>query len=210
MNTKPKAPKAIAVLNLHNRSVLQTISDARHYVAQMTGNVLFPNPTPALVDLSNKINALEAAYNVALTRVKGSTLTMHTELDALRVMMKTLAAYVEGIANSNQATAANTIAAAGMIAKKRSAHVSKGFRVLMGSLSGTVKLSTTAAKRGAYIYQMCTDPANPANWVTIYTGTVLKFVKTGLTVGTRYYFRVAVCTKGVQADWSVTESILVS
>jgi hypothetical protein len=97
-----------------------------------------------------------------------------------------------------------------MTVKRPSTRVSKGFLVRMGPLSGTLKLSTTAVIRGAYIYQMCTDPDNPVDWTTMYTGTRVKFLKTGLTVGTRYYFRVAVCAKGVQGDWSVTKNILVS
>jgi hypothetical protein len=210
MSTKPKVQKATVVLDLHHRSVLQTVSDAQHYVAKMTGNALFPSPTPSLADVSNKVTTLQAAYSVALTRVKGSSASMHLELDALRVLLKGLAAYVETVANTDPATAVKTVEAAGMNVRKHTARVSKGFVVVMGSLSGTVKLNTKAGRQSAYIYQMCTDPSNPANWVTIYTGTVVKFVKTGLTVGTRYYFRVAVCTKGVQADWSVTESILVS
>ncbi|HEV7230874.1 MAG TPA: hypothetical protein VGO45_06075, partial [Bacteroidia bacterium] len=66
-----------------------------------------------------------------------------------------------------------------------------------------------AQKNAIYVYQMTTNPKNEASWTTIYKGLIAKFIKTGLTSGTRYYFRYAVILKGVQGAWSPVLSIIV-
>jgi hypothetical protein len=207
MSAKPKK-KSIA-LGLSKVTVPVMIQNARHYVTSMTGNVNFPNPSPSLVSITSQINLLEADYTVALTRVKGSVAKMRTEERGLVILLKPLAAYVEGIANADVLHTSEIIASSGMPEKKPAVLKPKVFTVVQGTVKGSVNLNSKAARNSAYIYQMTTDPTTVASWTTIYTGTKVKFSKTGLTSSTRYYFRVAVSTKGVQENWSTVIDVMV-
>ena len=208
MSNKPK--KQVVALGTSKLSVPQLIANTRHYVAGMTGNSNFPNPNPTLASVTAQVNLVETDYDISLTRVKGSVSKMKAEVRSLMILLKALAAYVEGIANANSDHAADIIASAGMPLKKPAARAPKTFSVKQGTLSGTVVLNTKAVVHSAYIYQMTIDPTNAASWATIYTGTRVKFTKTGLTHATHYSFRVAVSTKGVQGDWSNVLTLLVS
>jgi hypothetical protein len=208
MSTKQK--KQIVALGISKLPVPQLIANTRHYVTEMTGNSNFPNPNPTLASVTAQVNLVETDYDISLTRVKGSVSKMKAEVRSLMILLKALAAYVEGIANANSDHAADIIASAGMPLKKPAVHPPKTFSVKQGTLSGTVVLNTKGVRSSAYIYQMTTDPTNAASWATIYIGTRVKFIKDGLTHATHYSFRVAVSTKGVQGDWSNVLTLLVS
>jgi hypothetical protein len=200
MSAKPK--KKTVALGTSKLSVPQLIALSRHIVTSMTGNAHFTNPTPLLATITTQVNLVESDYNVTLTRVKGSVSKMRAEEKTLVSQLKALAAYVEDVANSDPDHASDIIASAGMPEKKAQVRMPKTFTAVPGKLKGSVLLDTKAVRESAYIYQMTTDLNTPASWVTIYTGTKVKFTKTGLTSATHYYFRVAVSTKGLQGDWS--------
>jgi hypothetical protein len=209
MSTKPKIIKRIIALLLSKISIVQLISNARHYVTSMTGNAHFPTPNPDLASITTQVNLLETDYNVSLTRVKGSVAKMRAEQKKLIILLKGLAAYVETIANADPDHALDIIAGAGMVVRKTSVRKPHVFSVSNGKLKGTAVLTTKAVSRGTYLYQMTTDPNTPASWVQIYAGSNVKFTKTGLTSGTRYYFRGAVSSKGVLGDWTTPEDVLI-
>ncbi len=200
--SKPKVLKKLVALDLHKLTPPQVAALANHCVTQMTGNSYFPTPTPALASVTTQATALTNAYDLSLTRARGSVGAMHTELKSLSVLLKLLAAYVESIANADPANAETIIASAGMTVKKSQVRLPKTFTAVAGKLKGTVKLNTLAVRQTAYIYQMTTDPNTVTSWTTIYTGTSVKFTMEGLTSATHYYFRVAYSTKGIQGNWS--------
>jgi hypothetical protein len=208
MSTKPK--KKLTALGMSKLTVPQLLNNANHYVACITANGYFLTPSPALASIAAQLGTLQTAYNLALTKAHGSAGAMRTEERKLVILLKGLASYVETIANGDTDHASEIIASSGMPEKKSVVHKPKTFTALPGKLKGSVNLNTKAVKGGsAYIYQMNTDPTNVANWVTVYTGTKVKFTKTGLTSATHAYFRVAVSTKGLQADWSNVLDVVV-
>jgi hypothetical protein len=209
MSIASKVPIKETALLLSKQSPPQVSANASHYVQCMTGNANFPAPSPSLASVTALITALDNAYDVSLTRVRGSVSKMRVALKKLCISLKALAAYVESTANADPDNASNIIASSGMPEKKAKVRAPKGFTAKAGKLMGSVVLNTKAVKGSAYIYQMTTDPTNPASWVTICTVTKVRFTKTGLTSGTRYYFRVAVSTKSVQSDWSFVLNVLV-
>ena len=127
---------------------------------------------------------------------------MHVQLDALKLLLKSLVSYVEGIANADPVNAVEIAQSSGIPEKKAAVHTPKTFSAKLGKVKGSVMLNTKAVKGGVYIYQMTTDPNNAASWVTLVSDKVVKFTKSGLTSGVRYYFRVAVVSRSVQGDWS--------
>ncbi|HXC05766.1 MAG TPA: hypothetical protein VNZ86_13485 [Bacteroidia bacterium] len=204
-----KVAKKLAALYLSKLTPPQVVALAEHCVAQMTGNAHFPAPNPALSTVTAQATALSNAYNVSQTRARGTVGAMHVELKKLDVLLKLLAAYVESIANADPLNAEIIIQSAGMIVKKPAARAPKTFTAIPGKLKGQVILNTKAAKQSAYIYQITTDPNTGNSWTTVYSGTKVKFIVTGLTSATHQYFRVAYNTKGVQGNWSDPAQVLV-
>jgi hypothetical protein len=124
-------------------------------------------------------------------------------------MLKGLAGYVETAANADPPNAENIINSSGMPVKKTPVIQPKIFTAVAMKTPGIVRLNSKATPRASYVYEMTTDPATPASWSNIYIGGIVKFDKTGLTTGTRYYFRVAVSLKGILGAWSHTLSVIV-
>jgi len=209
MSTKTVVKKKLAALNLNGLTPPQVVAHSNHYVACMTGNVHFPNPSPDLASITAQALTVQKDYDTSLTRVRGSVGIMHAELKKLTTSLKLLAVYVETIANADPANAENIIDQAGMDVKKPSVQKPKSFSAVLGKTSGTVVLNTKAAVRGVYIYQMSTDPTNAALWTVIATDNKVKYTKTGLTSGTRYYFRVAVVQNSVEGNWSPVLNVMI-
>jgi hypothetical protein len=117
---------------------------------------------------------------------------------------------VETIANADADNAAIIIGSSGFALKKPAVHGPKLFTVKPGKASGSVNLDSKAAKGAVYVYEMTTDPNTPASWANIYIGKTTRFLKTGLSSGQRYYFRVAVIIKGVQQPWSPVVNVVIA
>jgi hypothetical protein len=209
MSTKQKVKKKLVALGLSHATPPQQIVNAKHYVQSMTGNADFPSPSPTLATVSAQVAALEAAYDLSLTRARGTVGAMHVQLQTLNNLLKALAAYVENIANADPANASKIIAGAGMNEHKAPVKAPKTFTVRNGKVKGEVILNSKAVVRGTYIYEMTTDPNTASSWQAIFTGNTVRFVKTGLISATHYYFRVAVILKGVQGDWSPVLDLVV-
>ncbi|HEV7232559.1 MAG TPA: hypothetical protein VGO45_14575 [Bacteroidia bacterium] len=209
MSTTKKVSKKAVALNISGTPPSQVIVNATHYVTSMTGNAHFPNPSPALPAVSAQITALQAAYDLSLTRAKGSVGKMHLELKKLDILLKALAAYVESVANADPDNASIIIKLSGMTEKKPANRGPKIFSAKAGKTPGTALLNCKAQSRAVYVYQETTDPATATSWTTVYTGITAKFLKTGLISGTRYYFRYAVIIKGLQSDWSPVVNLVI-
>ena len=205
-----KVKKSMVALILARKPVPQLITDTKHYLASMTGNTLFPNPTPALASISAALSLVEASYALAQTRVKGSALKLHTDVKALSIELRALAVYVETIANKDPDHAEEIIVNAGMVVKKPSVMQPKTFSLKLGKHKGEVLLDNKASLRGVYIYDMSTDPnLAEASWMRIYIGTKVKFTKSALTSGTKCFFRAASIVKNVQSNYSPVLSVIV-
>jgi hypothetical protein len=206
----PKVAKETVALSLSKKTVLQVIGDANSYVTQMTGNPLFPAPSPTLATVTAQTNNLIASHTVALTRAKGSAAQMHTDRKVLENSLKGLAAYVEGIANLTPPNAVKIINEAGMQTKKKAVKAPKVFTVKQGPVAGVVLVNSKAAKRSSYIYQYTTDQTMANSWVDGYKNNKVKGTITGLTPGTRYYFRVASVGTTGESSWSPVISLVVN
>jgi hypothetical protein len=209
MSTTPKVQKKLVALGLSKLSAPQVIANTKLYVQKMTGNTNFPTPTPSLTTVSTQLATLETAYTLSQTRVKGSVSKMKVELKALEILLKNLASYVETIANADPDNAENIINSSGMPVKKPRTVQPKLFTAVLTKIPGQVRLDSKAVNRSScYIYQMTTDPNAATSWQTILTSNNVKDLVNGLASNTRYYFRVAVSTKGIQGAWSTPINVL--
>ncbi len=209
MTAIKKVPKHVAVLDLSRLTVPQILLKATSIVEKMTGNAHFPTPVPTLASISAAITLASNALALAQTKAKGTSSPMHAAVKTLVGLLKQLLAYVEAIANSDEPNGIAIIESAGMSVRKPATRKPKVFTAVTGPTPGSVLLNTKAQPRSVYIYQMTTDPTTLTSWVTISTSQVVKYLKTGLTSNTKYYFRVAVVTKSVEAPWSPVLSVFV-
>jgi hypothetical protein len=189
-------------LKLTKLSVPQKIAKSRFIVTSMTGNVSFTTPSPTLAVITTNINTLETAYIVAQSGGVDDTANMHAKEFLLEVSLKSLAAYVEGIANTNLITAEAVALSSGMDVKHPGTHSPRDFSVKPTGNPGAVKLSTKYEDRSTFIFQMTNDATGATGWITIGQATQATLIKSGLTSGTRYYFRVAAVGKDGQEPWS--------
>jgi hypothetical protein len=199
---RPTQYRRTVALLLSKKSVPQIITDSNHYISCMTGNTHFPNPSPTLATLAIQIANVQAAYQTSLSGARGTKGLMYVELKTLEISLKLLAAYVEANANIDAVNAENIILSAGMKLKKPSIRQPKVFSVKAGKIEGDVILNSKAVKRGAYIYQMTTDPARTNGWFDVYQGLHVKCMIPGLELSKTYFFRLAVIDKNGKGAWS--------
>jgi hypothetical protein len=187
----------------------EVISTAKTVHTKMTGNSNFTTPNPTLVALQAAIDAAEQAtdtYATAEQTLKEKLTQRVAAVDALRVLLTQESQYVANTAKGNGAVI-----------------LSAGFAIRSGRgpaapLEAVVNMSCSAGdhageldvmwdgQAGAkmYVLQICTgDPLVEANWRQVDLTTKSKFAVTGLTSGTRYWFRVAARGTGnTQGPWS--------
>jgi hypothetical protein len=207
---RPKrVPKTNVALLQSKLPPAQLIVIATHVVTSMTGNLNFPQPSPSLSSIQAQIALLESACGLAMTRVKGSADKVQLACKALGISLKSLASYVETIANADPDAAASIINRAGMSVKKSYQAKPKFFSVKPTGDPGSVKIDCKAQNKAIYIYEMTTDPNDAASWKIIYLGHKTKYIHRGLVSGTRYYFRYAVILDGVQGSWSPVLNVVI-
>lgn len=201
--------KEVVALGISGLPIPQKIVRTRFFVTSMTGNANFTTPSPTLASITTSVNALETASMAALGGGVDDTANMHTKEAALDLLLKSLGGYVESIANNSPANAEAIILSAGMSVKGKGGKVAHDFEVKVTNNPGEVKLTHQGVKRGAYEYQMTTDPTNESSWVKIYTGTRGTFTKSGLVSGTRYFFRSMIIDKNGPSAWSAVLNTVV-
>jgi hypothetical protein len=209
MSRKLKVLKQEAVLGLKHISTPQLIANTKLYLQKMTGNPNFPAPSPSLTLVFGQLTKLEASYTVSQSRALGTASQMQTDKKALIILLKALAAYVELIANADPDNAVAIIESSGMRVKRKGTPPPKIFSVVLSKDPNTVELNTKAETGGIYLYEMSTDPNNPASWGMVVFSKQVKCTKSGLTSGVRYYFRVAVIIKTVQGPWSPVLNVII-
>jgi hypothetical protein len=200
--------KSLAVLGLARLGIPKKIERSRFMVTSMTANANFTTPSPPLATITTNINALETAYIAAQGGGADDTANMRAKETTLDLSLKALAGYVETTANASPLNAEAIILSAGMNVKAKGSRTVNDFDVKYTGNPGEVKLIRKSIKRGSYEFQMTTDPTNAANWQKIYSGTRGRLVKSGLTSGTRYHFRVATIDKNGMGPWSDVKSMI--
>lgn len=188
--------------------IAKKIVVCRTTVSMMTGNAYFTTPTPSLATITANVNALEVASIAAAGGGPDDTANMHAKEVVLDLSMKLLGAYVEGIANATPITAEAIILSAGMGVKGQGGQTTLDFDVQSTGNPGELRVIRQAVSRGAYEFQMSTDPTNETNWQKIYRGTRGRILKTGLTSATRYFFRAMAIDKNGESPWSDVKSMV--
>jgi hypothetical protein len=194
-------------LALRNLTIPQKVQFIRQVVTAMTGNANFTTPVPTLASITAKANDLETKYNDAnasrQTAQQKTTLQETSDTDANSTMTQ-LASYVE---NATAGDAAK-IQSAGMEIRAEGAPIGTlpaplGLIATVGDNDGELDLDWDSV-RGAttYLVQRSIDPPTATTWQQVLVVTNSKGTVTGLTSGTKYWFRVAAVGTAGQGPWS--------
>lgn len=194
---KPKAR-----LDFIQLSVAAKIAFYRNVILKLTGNTLFPNPDVTLVDAAKAVDALETAYLTAKDGGHTAVALMRDTEEATDKLFRNIVAYVDRIADGSD----SAILSSGFNVSKQPASSQKPeLAVQDGDNSGSVWLVARAVdKAGAYIWQYVKDkmPETEAEWMNAGHSTQSYIQIAGLTVATKYYFRVSAITKTGNTDFT--------
>lgn len=170
----------------------------RSVLLDLTGNVFFLNPDVPLVDAKLAVDNLEIAALAAEGGSNLSTAQMHAKEKIADGLFHNLAAYVERIANGDEAK----IISSGFHGTKQPAVFNKlPLEIKDGPVSGTVVAVMKAIETaGAYEveYAIGELPTTPEGWKKGGKSTSAHITIIGLPVGIKCYFRMnAITPKGV-------------
>jgi len=166
----------------------------RRILKNMDGNANFPTPTPALADVTIKLDEYVDLATQAQFRDKRAVLYRNQAGNELKVMLRTLAAYVTMVAEGD----ASIIVSSGFEVRNESdpappLTVPVDLRATRNSHSGKVELDWASVKNALnYLVEMTTtDPvSSAAEWINVGTTSRSKFMVDNLDPGTYYWFRV--------------------
>jgi hypothetical protein len=196
-------------LNLRELSIPEKVSRARQIVTALTGNADFTTPHPALAEVTGSVDALETAYNeaqAARQEAKARTSAQNQkEEDADRILSQ-LASYIDSVSGGDEIK----IRGAGLDVRASSgpspaggSTAPNGLEATAGDYDGQINLRWNKVEKArSYVIERSNDPPTSATWTQAVVVTKAQASVTGLTSGTKYWFRVAAVTTGGQSAWS--------
>jgi hypothetical protein len=205
MTTKAKPRTIIAVLDL-KIPVGALIVLAKTIVTNMTSNAYFTSPIPPLGTLSADNAKLETEQATALTKTKGAVAARDAQKAIVTTDLRLLKAYVQSVANGDEANAETIIKSAGMSVRKVTPRVKQDLTLKAGKVSGELAVVAKSAGRASYDWQVSTDGAT---WTSLPSTLQARTVITGQKPGSTIFVRHRVVTKTGVGDWSQAASTLV-
>lgn len=194
-------------LNIRGLSVPDRIAKAQQIVKFLTGNADFPTPQPTLAAVTAAIGDLQTAFANAQSAKQAAitaTSAMHDKDAAFDLILRKLAAYVESIAGDDE----SKILSAGMSLRSAStatpsSSAPSGLSASEGDHDGSIDLAyDRVAGAKSYVIEISPDPPTATSWTHATVSSKSSATLSGLTSGTRYWFRVAAVTSAGQTGWS--------
>jgi hypothetical protein len=187
---------AIIKTRMSRLNAAKQVALGRQVVTKMTGNPLFPLPSPTLAAITAQANALEASANAAQAArasAKAATSARRDNERAMARLLNQVAAYVENVTAGDR----TEIQSAGFDVRNVPSPV--------GSLPAPMDLELdanldpghmglrwkTVPGASGYVVERALDGAAPLDYVTVANPTNTKVRVNGMVSGSRYWFRVA-------------------
>jgi hypothetical protein len=129
------------------RSVPKLIAQSNSIVASIGAHAtIFATPNPSLATITSATEALAQAHTVALNKTKGAVAARLVKENALRNLLKALAAYVQILVNAaaTPEEAAAIVEAAGMSGKAHTTYVKLPLTAEQGAKACSVDLEAKA------------------------------------------------------------------
>lgn len=181
-------------LNMNGLNAGQLVGKCVFIEQQMAGNPNFPNPTPALADLTAKRQELAEANSKASTGEKTAMSIRNDVYQELANMLRTLGQYVSMMAQGRE----SVIISSGFEVKSTSRSPGRvtaptDLEGKRSETAGEINLTWNAVRYAkSYIVEITTtDPSLPeTTWTKCAFPTRSKVTIDMLTPGTYYYYRV--------------------
>lgn len=177
---------------------------ANHVVSQMTNNPHFPQPSPALSDISQATTNYQAALDKAENGTKEDTVIKNNMRKALESLLKLETDYVQQVSAGDEAI----ILSSGFDVNKKPTVVGPldkptGFNISVGVNKGSVVASCDVVPHASfYEFELTEMPVTPNSIWLKKTSTKHKLLIDGLTSGKQYMFRVAAAGSDPSRNYS--------
>ena len=182
------------VLDFLRFPVSRKIELGRSVMYKVADNPLFLTPDVTVLALAAKTDLLESRSVAALSGGKEATALMHQTEVEWDEMMRKMGLYVDRIADGNEAIILN---AGFNLAKQSAPSLRPEFSVELGLNAGSVFLrrqAVTGARSYIWQFYIGETPGSNKDWETARVTSQASVELTGLTLLSRYWFRVAVVT----------------
>ncbi len=199
--------KAKAKLGLKDLTLLELLELALTLINGLTGNADFTTPDPALSVITALRNALQAALtarNDAQTSLNNKNDLLKTARKALEDALTSLVEYINKQSNGDAAKIASTGAAvAATPAPVTNVEQVSGLAGSDGDDDGDINLMWNRVKKIIhYELQQSTDPFTATSWHLVAAATKSSETVSGLTLGTKNWFRVRAVSGSDKGPWS--------
>jgi hypothetical protein len=199
--------RVIAILKLP-RKVPALLVFAALVVKAMKNSRNFPDPTPELEEVRQRIDELRVAQAATLDRTEGTVAVRDEKLAALVVLLWQLRSYVESTAHLHPRDARRIIRSAGLAVRKDPERPPPQFRARLGVDPGTVVLmAPAAAQRASYDWAYSVDYGS--TWKPLPTTLQSRTSVSGLPRPAIVKFRYLAITKAGEGLWSEPIAIFV-
>jgi hypothetical protein len=207
---KTKKPAVHIVLAIP-KSAIAVLALAKALQAAMAANkVLFPAPTPSVAQLAADIAALDAAETATHTHTVGTVEARDAKLATVKLDLRQLRAYVQSVAEADEANAASIAKEAGMSVGKTPSHHKEALTAKPNKkTSGSVDVAARAAvaNRQSHDWELSTDGGK--TWTALASTLAARTTVTGLTPGAIVHVRHRAVTKSGPDNWSQAVSVIV-
>ena len=180
-------------------------------IAAMTGNAQFPEPNPALADLSNSLQLFSDALVLSLTKDRVKLAVKNKLRGNLAAQLAKLASYVEFTAQGDRAIlSASGFPLTPETSPARALTQPTNFTVEVGSRTGAaLAVLNPVAYAKAYVFRW--GPAPIVNDIWLHAAhTKPRFTITGLVPGSSYSFQIAaVGSKGQLVETDIITKMVV-
>jgi hypothetical protein len=175
-------------------------------ITSLTGNVNFPTPNPALVDVTATLTAAnikKQAADLAHAEAEMKTTEKDAAMALLGDQLGQLAAYVDNASDGDAAI----IESAGMSVRSSGSPVGLlpapvNLLVLDGGTTGKLNIRWKAVPKARSYKIRVAIGETPANWQDLDTCTKAAYSATGLVSGTKYWFIIAAVSSAGTGGWS--------
>ncbi|MBL0742735.1 fibronectin type III domain-containing protein [Chryseolinea lacunae] len=171
----------------------ELVAFTQNVLSGMTGNADFATPKPALADIEAALQVYITALGEALGGTKGKTSGKAEKRQALEMLLRQLATFVEMNCNNNATVALNS----GFNIRKPSTPVGiLGKPVIAkfeaGPNKGSIRLSVNKITGAdSYVFQYVEAPVTAGSVWQTQAATARTIIISNLTVAKEYAFRVA-------------------
>jgi hypothetical protein len=194
-------------LGIRNKSVEEKLTQANNIKTSLTGNAAFPTPNPTLVAYTTTITALTNKHAVVKNleqQIKAAVADREVAETALDTQTTLLGAYVENASGGDPVK----IQSAGM--DVRADKSPSGALEQVGNLSaasgdddGEIDLQWDPVRAArSYEIQSSADPNTSNGWRGLTPSSKSRMTLSGLTSGSKQWFRVRAIGKGDPGPWS--------